>query len=109
MLRPLLPTVAVLASATVLTAGVTHARDNTRDMEYQCPSGERFAVEHHSNHVRVRTGSGVFALAPRDGASGAHYSDGGITLWTDGTRAALLRPDMEPSGICTETLALHTS
>ncbi len=101
----LLATLALLAPAAALTGSVL-ARETARSTEYLCPSGERFVVERYDTHVRLRTGSGVFALTTlagehgERGERGERHSDGVITLWHADGQARLERPDLTSSGAC---------
>ncbi len=50
---------------------------------FVCPDGDRFTVDFHPGHVRLRHGSGVFALSRETADKTERYSDGRHTLWLD--------------------------
>ncbi len=68
-------------------------RDTPDTQHYVCASGERFTIEPHRHHVRLRTGNGVFALTAAPAASGEKYSDGQNVFWNRNGKATLERPD----------------
>jgi hypothetical protein len=55
-----------------------------------CDNGDRFVVEFLADHVRLRDGTGVFALATV--TPGKIYSDGLVVLHTGTGKATLERP-----------------
>ncbi|NMG75525.1 MliC family protein [Aromatoleum diolicum] len=85
----------VVLSALLGTAGMlansAYTRDASRIVSYACPSGEQFTVEYLRDHIRLRTGAGVFALANEPAASGEKYSDGQTVFWSKGDYAQLER------------------
>lgn len=82
--------VLLVASALTTTA---YTRDAPVAVTYVCEQGDRFTVEHRESHARLRHGTGIFVLGKEDADNGSLYSDGKLTLWTNGEQATL-----EPSG-----------
>lgn len=91
-----------LAGLTLLlvTAGALASsafqREDASPADFICEDGFRFMVEAYDDHLRLRTGSGVFALVQEAAQSGEQnfaamrrYSDGNNVLWTDGQQARL--------------------
>lgn len=79
-----------LIGAAGLIATTAYTRDTPRSASFACDGGDRFTVEFQQGHVRLRNGTGIFALA-REASSepGKRFSDGRTTLWMDGDRATL--------------------
>ncbi len=73
-------------------------RDAPDTQYYVCANGERFTVEPHRHHVRLRTGSGVFALTAAPATTGEKYSDGQNVFWNRNGKATLERSGM-PSAL----------
>jgi len=93
--------VAALGTATALLANTAYTREASRVVGYSCPGGERFTVEYLRDHVRLRTGAGIFALSMQPSGSGEKYSDGQTVFWAKGSEARLERPGLETSSACT--------
>ncbi|NMG54045.1 MliC family protein [Aromatoleum aromaticum] len=89
-----------LTGATGMLASTAYTRDASRIVGYACPSGERFTVEYLRDHIRLRTGAGVFALAVQPAASGEKYSDGHMVFHLEGAEAQLERPGWTTSVDC---------
>ncbi|NMF97404.1 MliC family protein [Aromatoleum toluolicum] len=81
-------------------AGTAWTRESSRVVSYTCPGGEQFTVEYFEDHVRLRTGAGIFALTAEKSTSGAKYSDGYTVLSASGDQAVLERPDLPESPAC---------
>lgn len=94
--------VIALIAAAALLAGTAYTHDaaKTQTVRYACPDGERFTVEHLAGHIRLRTGSGVFALAERGGGVGTIFSDGSTTFSLRDDQAALERPGIAIHADC---------
>lgn len=90
----------LLASALTTTA---YTRDASMTVTYVCAQGDRFSVEYRENHARLRHGTGIFVLGKEDVDNRARYSDGYLTLWTNGEKATL-----EPSGPTSRGLCVST-
>ena len=73
-----------------LAATQSFAQSDEAPVAFVCDGGNRFSIEFHNSHVRLRSGSGVFSLA-RESAdqNGERYSDGDHVFWTDGNNARL--------------------
>lgn len=80
-------------------AGTAYTRDNARVVDYACPSGERFRVEYLGDHVRLRTGSGIFALR-HEQVSDNRYSDGQTILSSGPGVVTLERPGLPQATGC---------
>jgi hypothetical protein len=85
----------LLATAGAL-AGTAFHRDTLHPSDFVCKDGFRFMVETHRDHLRLRTGAGVFSLVEENARADERqfndmrrYSDGNNVLWTDGLRAHL--------------------
>ena len=83
---------ALLAS----TAWTSSETPDTRD--FICDNGDRFAVEFMPDHVRLRHGSGVFALAA---VKPEHtWSDGRMVLQAGASNAIISFPGYEQAQSC---------
>jgi hypothetical protein len=96
-LRILSVALGALAGLTFVTAAYT--RDTQHPGQFVCPGGERFSVEFKGTHVRLRTGSGIFSLAPAED-QGGRYSDGNLAFRLDGDKATLERTGLPPLHGC---------
>lgn len=76
---------AVLAATTAMSRATPESVAS-----FVCDDGDRFIVEYLDDHVRLRHGSGVFALA--EIKSGRVYSDERLVLHTGESRATLELP-----------------
>ena len=66
------------------------AQSDDAPVAFVCDGGNRFSVEFHNSHVRLRSGSGVFSLARENvDQDGERYSDGEHVFWTNGSNARL--------------------
>ncbi len=83
-----------------MLATTAYTRETSQTIGYACPDGERFTVEFHQDHVRLRTGAGIFALAADPSAAGEKYSDGYTVFTADGSQAQLERPGVAPHTNC---------
>lgn len=70
-----------------LLTGTAYTQEDGSLLSFVCDSGDRFTVEFHGEHVRLRNGAGVFSLGLEPGEDGKRYSDGDNVFWTDGTAA----------------------
>lgn len=72
--------------------------------QYSCPNGERFKVEAHADHLRLRTGTGIFTLthdaAPSTVDAVAHFTDGQNILRAEGDAVLLERPGLPVAHDC---------
>lgn len=84
-------------------AGTAYTREAPAMVAFTCPDGERFSVQYLDDHVRVRTGSGIFALAVRESDDGETYSDGYTRFSMMGATALLERSDFELHDDCRAT------
>jgi len=89
-----------LSGATGMLASTAYTRDASRVVGYACPGGERFTVEYLRDHIRLRTGAGIFALAVQPAGSGEKYSDGHTVFRLQGSEARLERPGLATSADC---------
>lgn len=94
---------AVLVGAAGLVASGTYSGEAGQSVSYVCRNGERFVVEHLADHVRLRTGAGIFALAAE--GNGARYSDGHTVFHLDGAVAIVERPGLATPAGCTAAAA----
>ena len=85
-----LPALLLMLAATTL-ANVTRAGDTGATTDYACAHGERFTVENRTGHLRLRDGSGVFALSSSPAERGERYTDGNTVFWDLGEEAMLER------------------
>lgn len=76
----------LLAVAALLTTSA-YTRDNAQWVGYTCSDGDRFALEYQTDHVRLRHGSGIFALTAEK-----NHDDTVLETYTDG-RLLLLEHD----------------
>jgi len=83
-----------------MLATTAYTRETSRTVGYSCPDGERFTVEFLQDHIRLRTGAGIFALAVDPSASGEKYSDGYTVFSAKGSQAQLERPGVAPHTNC---------
>lgn len=90
-----------LSGVTGLLASTAYTRDASRVVGYVCPGGERFTVEYLRDHIRLRTGAGIFALAVQPAGTGEKYSDGHTVFRLQGSEAQLERPGLATSAACT--------
>lgn len=93
-MRPKTPRIlaaTVIATLTTSIASTAWTRDDGATDNYNCGNGERFTIEHHSNHVRLRTGAGIFSLTSVPAPMGDKYSDGQTVFWDNGKDAVLER------------------
>ncbi|NMG65340.1 hypothetical protein GPA19_10310 [Azoarcus indigens] len=81
-------------------AGTAWTRDSAQVANYSCANGERFSVETHSRHIRLRTGAGIFALTAAPTADGLKYTDGQTVFSSHGSVASLQRPGLPESKDC---------
>lgn len=95
-----LVTLTTLLVAAGTLAGTAWTRDTTRSVDYTCPGGERFTVEYLGDHVRLRTGAGVFALTGHATEAGERYSDGQTVFSVSGGQAQLERAGLPRSAGC---------
>lgn len=79
--------VAVTVALAGLLTGTAYTQESASQVAFVCEGGDRFTVEFHSEHVRLRNGAGVFSLGREPGDTRSRYSDGDNVFWTDGTRA----------------------
>jgi len=84
-----------------MLASTAYTRETSRTVGYTCPDGERFTIEYLQDHIRLRTGAGIFALAVEPSGSGEKYSDGHTVFSAKGSHARLERPGLEPHTACT--------
>lgn len=84
-----------------MLASTAYTRETSRTVGYACVDGERFTVEYLQDHVRLRTGAGIFALTVTPSGSGEKYSDGYIAFAAKGSKARLERPGLETHTECT--------
>lgn len=91
---------ALLATVTAGLASTAWTREGAAIDNYSCRNGERFAVEHHTNHIRLRTGAGIFALTSVPASRGDKYSDGQTVFWDNGTDAILERAGLPAANGC---------
>lgn len=70
-----------------LLTGTAYTQQDGAQVSFVCDGGDRFTVEFHAEHVRLRNGAGVFSLGREPGSESARYSDGENVFWTDGTAA----------------------
>lgn len=92
-----------LATLVALAGGLAssaYTRDAARLVSYACPGGEQFTVEYLQDHVRLRTGSGTFALSREPAGPGARFSDGHTVLRTQAREAMLERPGLPTASGC---------
>lgn len=92
-----------LASLLVLAGGLAssaYTRDEARLVSYACPGGEQFTVEYLQDHVRLRTGAGIFALGREPAGSGLRFSDGQTVFRTQAREAMLERPGLPTASGC---------
>ena len=85
---PLLLFIAAFAALAATTAMSRAAPESVSS--FVCDDGDRFIVEHLDDHVRLRHGSGVFALT--EIKPGRVYSDERLVLHTGKSRATLELP-----------------
>lgn len=86
-------------------AGTAYTRDTVRVVDYACPSGERFRVEYLGDHIRLRTGSGIFALRHEQNNDN-RYSDGQTVLSSSPGVATLERPGLPQATGCVAQTSL---
>ncbi|MDX5363387.1 MAG: hypothetical protein LPJ91_04445 [Pseudazoarcus pumilus] len=93
---------AALAVGALLTGTAwTSSKAETRG--FVCNSGDRFVVEFLTDHVRLRHGSGIFALA--EVKPGRIWSDGQRVLQAGRSAAVLELPGTEQLHTCVATPA----
>ncbi len=90
----------VLLAGATLAASTAYTRDAARYVRYACEDGERFSVEYHAGHVRLRTGAGVFALTAQPADEPTHYSNGATAFRVKGEQAILERPGLATPAGC---------
>lgn len=72
----------LLAAAGMLTT-TAWTRDTVQWVGFTCDDGDRFAVEYLADHVRLRHGTGIFALTAENTQPDSAYwtySDGQLVL-----------------------------
>lgn len=87
----------LIASAVTTTA---YTRDAPLAVSYVCAQGDRFTVEYREDHARLRHGTGIFVLGKESADEGSRYSDGNLTLWTNGETATLAPDGPTSRGLC---------
>lgn len=88
-------------AATGSLATTAWTQDNSATERYSCRNGERFAVERHTDHVRLRTGAGIFTLTAVDANAGkVAYSDGSTILSGDRGAMRLERAGQPAADAC---------
>ena len=96
-----LAALSLLLVAAGAVANGAYQRDG-RAVAFVCDGGARFSVEFHREHVRLRSGTGVFALTRDTGgeAEERRYTDGQTVFWTNGQRAGLESIGLEGGDNC---------
>lgn len=92
--------VLLMATAAGFMATGSYSSEPGETTRYLCRDGERFAVEYLGNHVRLRTGSGIFALAAESAGDAQRYSDGHTVFHFNGNEASLERPGVAATDGC---------
>lgn len=87
----------LVTSALTTTA---YTSDAPMPVTYVCAQGDRFTVEYHGQHARLRHGTGVFVLSKEAATDGSRYSDGRLMLWTHGEEATLEPGGPTSRGVC---------
>lgn len=97
-----LPFVSFLVAAVFGGVQAVAAPATVASTQYSCANGERFMVEAHANHLRLRTGTGVFTLTNDSALSGAsaHFTDGQNVLRAEGDAVLLERPGLPVAHDC---------
>jgi membrane-bound inhibitor of C-type lysozyme len=93
-----LPALALLAATVLATA--TPSSDASDTVHYACADGERFSVETRNDHLRLRDGSGVFALSTAPAKEGERFTDGNTVFWDLGKEAVLERRGLPAATGC---------
>lgn len=86
----------LLAIAALLTTSA-YTRDNAQWVGFTCSDGDRFALEYQADHVRLRHGSGIFALTAEkshDDTVLESYTDGRLLLLEHDGHMILERPSV---------------
>ena len=93
--------VLVIVGAALLTS-TAYTRDGiTGWVHFICDDGDRFAVDFQRSHVRLRHGTGVFALsAQNEHDEDAIYSGGELTFIDTGDSVTLERRALERRQKC---------
>lgn len=102
-MRSKTPRILAASLCATLTAGLASTawtRDDGAIDNYSCRNGERFTVEHHANHIRLRTGAGVFALTAVPAQQGDKYSNGQTVFWDNGSDVTLERTGLPAANGC---------
>ena len=84
--------------AGVLIAGTAWTSTQPDSRGFVCENGDRFVVDFLPDHVRLRHGSGVFALA--EVKPGRVWSDGRMVLQAGQSAAILELPGIEEAQSC---------
>lgn len=73
---------ALLLAAAAMLATTAWTRDTNQWVSFTCDDGDRFAVEYLTDRVRLRHGTGIFALSvePAPDKVNWTYSDGQLVL-----------------------------
>lgn len=90
-----------IALAGLLT-GTAYTQEDGSQVSFVCEGGDRFTVEFHGEHVRLRNGAGVFSLGLEPG-KGKRYSDGENVFWTDGASAGFENGRLQHKHRCRPT------
>lgn len=98
---PRILAITLFAAVTAGLASTAWTREDGSTDNYSCRNGERFAVERHTNHIRLRTGAGIFALSSVPAPNGDKYSDGQTIFWDTGSEATLERSGLPAANGCT--------
>jgi membrane-bound inhibitor of C-type lysozyme len=93
-----LPALALVAATVLATA--TPSSDASGTVHYACADGERFSVETRNDHLRLRDGSGVFALSTAPATRGERFTDGNTVFWDLGKEAVLERHGLPAATGC---------
>jgi|GEM_PF-2481184 len=93
--------VLVILGAALLTS-TAYTRDGiTGWVHFICDDGDRFAVDFHRSYVRLRHGTGIFALsAQNEHDEDAIYSGGELTFIDSGDSVTLERRALDSRQEC---------
>jgi hypothetical protein len=95
----LLVGVLTLGSAAAGIAGYADLANAERQARFVCHDGERFSVAIHTDHVRFRSGTGIFTLMQ---TGDGQFQSPEIALRIDHDRSQLMRAG-EPLKTCVQS------
>lgn len=101
-----LPRIGLIAGVFLTATGIATSAYTVEPMmrttSFICNNGEKISVEFKQDHVRLRNGSGVFALSHTNADGDSAYSDGSLIFINEGDHAQIGRIGAHTRSECHE-------